>query len=225
MPAAHTPMAPSTTKKKAGATPARTTPAKPAKKPAAAKTARPAAPAVKASVKPAVKAASKRPAPASERTFVPQRPIARAMMAFDEDDVLPSGGSGVGMGFGRCGGRMLSSEVERKLCDLLSREGVAHSHSPRHFEVRLQDDTMAAYAPMIVVRGRGREGKTIVIEALDEIDPGLLEKVRAFRKLYGLEFYVSFVASEDVLDRVPVDAYDESTDVQNAAALVSRLAD
>src|SRR5690606_19224859 len=97
MPAAHTPMAPSTTKKKAGATPARTTPAKPAKKPAAAKTARPAAPAVKASVKPAVKAASKRPAPASERTFVPQRPIARAMMAFDEDDVLPSGGSGVGM--------------------------------------------------------------------------------------------------------------------------------
>jgi hypothetical protein len=89
----------------------------------------------------------------------------------------------------------------------------------------LTDESVAAYAPMIVVRGRGREGKTVVIEALDTVEPGLLDKVRAFRRLYGLEFYVSFVGTEELLDDVPVDAYDEATDVQNAVALVSRLAD
>lgn len=212
-------MAPTTTKKKAGTTPAPNdtpkTSNKTSKKPAAAKSG-PGTTARKRS-----KQRAKNGAPLNAQPVA----VARAMMAFDDDDVLPSGGSGSGLGYGRCGGRMLSSRVERLLCDLLSRDGVAHSHHPRHFEVRMADETVAAYAPMIVVRGRGREGKTVVIEALDEIEPGLLDKVRAFRKLYGLEFYVSFVGSEELLDEVPIDAYDEATDVQNAVALVSRLAD
>ncbi len=240
-------MAPSTSKKKSGPPPALHDAAKPVKKPVAAKSAgaktSPVRPATtKAVDKPAGRStnvkstartvpsspvprtrAARRPNAATS-VATSERPISRALMAFDDDDVLPSGGSG-SAGYGRCGGRMLSSQVERLLCDLLSREGVAHSHSPRHFEIQLDDERMAAYAPMIVVRGRGREGKTIVIEALDEIEPGLLEKVRAFRKLYGLEFYVSFVGSEELLDEVPIDAYDESTVVQNVSALVSRLAD
>ncbi len=241
-------MAPSTSKKKPGPAPALTDAAKPVKKPAAAKSAgaktSPARPATtKAVDKPADRSAnakspartaagspnpktrSTRRSTAATSVAMSDRPISRALMAFDDDDVLPSGGSGGGVGYGRCGGRMLSSKVERLLCDLLSRDGVAHSHSPRHFEIQLDDQQMAAYAPMIVVRGRGREGKTIVIEALDEIEPSLLEKVRAFRKLYGLEFYVSFVGSEELLDEVPIDAYDESTVVQNVSALVSRLAE
>lgn len=232
-------MATSTPKKKAGFAPASDNLAKPAKKSTPAKRA-PAASTRPAAAKADVRAASK-PATARSRAGDKTRTgkratpssslratsdgVSRALMAFDDDDVLPSGGSGQGLGFGRCGGRMLSSRVERQLCDMLSREGVAHSHSPRHFEIKLEDDSMAAYAPMIVVRGRGREGKTIVIEALDQIEPSLLQKVRAFRKLYGLEFYVSFVGSEELLDEVPIDVYDESTVVQNVAALVSRLAD
>jgi hypothetical protein len=211
-------MAPSTTKKKAGAAPASTTTpratARVSKKPATAKSGD----------------TSKRSKSRTKRNGAAITPlgatgVARAMMAFDDDDVLPSGGSGSGVGYGRCGGRMLSSKVERLLCDLLSRDGVAHSHHPRHFEVKLVDGAVAAYAPMIVVRGRGREGKTVVLEALDQIEPSLLDKVRAFRRVYGPEFYVSFVGSEELLDEVPIDAYDEATDVQNAGALVSRLAD
>ncbi|MEZ5966229.1 MAG: hypothetical protein R3F56_20500 [Planctomycetota bacterium] len=209
-------MASSTTKKKVGPAPAPTNTPKNVKKPAAAK-----------SPVGSLRKRSKTPAKSDKRTGMPLQPatVARAMMAFDDDDVLPSGGSGAGVGYGRCGGRMLSSRVERLLCDLLSREGVAHSHHPRHFEVRLEDESVAAYAPMIVVRGRGREGKTVVIEALDAVEPGLLDKVRAFRRSYGLEFYVSFVGSEELLDEIPLDVYDEATDVQNAVALVSRLAD
>ncbi len=201
---------PTNTAKKKVKSPSRTA-TKPVAKPAASKK------------KPAQKPASAK----SRATIAPTKvsPLPRAMMAFDDDDVLPSGGSALGMGFGRCGGRMLASQVERQICDLLSRDGVAHSHHPRHFEVTLAEGSIAAYPPMIVVRGRGREGKTVVIEALDEIDMPLLEKIAAFRKQYGLEFYVSFVAGEEVLDQVPFDAYDEATDVLNLPALVGRLAD
>lgn len=217
-------MAPNTAKKKTTA-PARTS--KPARKPAAKSV--PASkpemtkPEAKDKDKKVGKPVAKRPEPPESPRSV--APVARAMMAFDDDDVLPSGGSAQGMGYGRCGGRMLSSKTERLLCDLLSRDGVTHSHHPRHFEVQMEGGTMAAYAPMIVVRGRGREGKTIVIESVDSIDANLLEKVRAFRRQYGLEFYVSFVANEEILDEIPVDAYDEATEVQSAAALVSRMAD
>ncbi len=184
--------------------------------------------ATKAVAKPAgKKRVSAKPASAKARSnFVPASgPPPRAMMAFDDDDVLPSGGSAQGFGFGRCGGRMLASQVERQICDLLSRDGVAHSHHPRHFEITLAEGSIAAYPPMIVVRGRGREGKTVVIEAMDAIDAPLLDKIRAFRKQYGLEFYLSFVASEEILDQVPFDVYDEATEVLNLAALIGRLAD
>src|SRR5262245_49749100 len=85
-------------------------------------------------------------APPVEDSFVP-----RATTGFDEDDVLLSGGGSRGAGFGRCGGRVLSSRIEQTVCDKLSRAGVTHSHSPRHFEVQLEDGAVAAYAPMVVL--------------------------------------------------------------------------
>lgn len=151
--------------------------------------------------------------------------VPRATPGYDEDDVMLSGGSIRGIGYGRCGGRILSSRIEQTLCDKLSRTGVTHSHAPRHFEVGLADETVAAYAPMIVLRGRGREGKTVVIEAADQLDKPTLGKIAAFRRRLGLEFYVIFVAPEDVLDEVPFDVYDESCTDTDVDTLVSRLTD
>ncbi len=151
--------------------------------------------------------------------------VPRALSIGDEDDVLLSGGSVIGLSFGRCGGRLLGSRLEQVLCDRLSRHGIAHSHSPRHFEVRLGETAVAAYAPQIVLRGRGREGKTVVIEATDGFDRTILDKIVAFRRQYGMEFYITFVAPEEVLDRVPLGAYDESCTTNNLNTLISRLAE
>lgn len=151
--------------------------------------------------------------------------IPRATSGYDEDDVLLMGGGSRGAGFGRCGGRVLASHLEQVLCDQLSRVGVIHSHSPRHFEVRLEDERVGAYAPMIVLRGRGREGKTVVIEASDGLKNPVLEKIQAFRKQYGLEFYLIFVAPEGVLDEVSVSLYDESCPDTELGTLINRLAD
>jgi hypothetical protein len=149
--------------------------------------------------------------------------IPRATASFDDEDLLLAGGSS--QGYGRCGGRVLGSRLEARICDQLSAEGITHSHAPRHFEVRLDEKKVAAYAPMIVLRGRGREGKTVILEAAEELMPTLFEKIRAFRKQYGLEFYVSFVAPEELLDDVPFDAYDEATPTINLNTLISRLSD
>ena len=168
----------------------------------------------------------------SNRTRRPKNQVAavdpllpRATTGFDEDDVLLSGGGSRGAGFGRCGGRVLSSRIEQTVCDKLSRAGVTHSHSPRHFEVQLEDAAVAAYAPMVVLRGRGREGKTVVIEAADEAHGLTLSKIAAFRRRLGPEFYVIFVAPDDILDEISFDVYDEPCSTAHLDALVSRLAD
>ncbi len=147
------------------------------------------------------------------------------MGGFDEDDVLMSGGSHVGAIYGRCGGRILGSQLEQEVCDLLSRAGITHSHSPRHFEIRLNDETVAAYAPRIVLRGRGREGKSVVIETATDIAETPLEKISAFRQQYGSEFYFCFIAPEEVLDEIPISAYDEASSTVDMHTLISRLAD
>ncbi|MCA8941391.1 MAG: hypothetical protein KDB80_02425 [Planctomycetes bacterium] len=151
--------------------------------------------------------------------------IPRATSNLDDKEVLLSGGATAGTAYGRCGGRILSTRIEQQVCDILARTGVTHSHAPRHFEIRYEDERVAAYAPMIVLRVRGREGKTVVLEAADRIDEGTLGKIRAFRRQYGAEFYMCMIAPEEILDDIPLDAYDESATTEFAQNLISRLAD
>ena len=224
-----TPRAPANPASKSGSTKPRK---KAAKRTTAAKSAAPATKTPrtksKATAEP-VAAETKRPrkAPARRRASKPEpAPTPRALSAVDDKDVLLSGGSRSGTSFGRCGGRILSSRIEQEVCDLLSRAGVTHSHAPRHFEIRYEDGkTVAAYAPMIVLRVRGREGKTVVIEAADAIDQGTIDKIRAFRTQYGAEFYMCMIAPEEILDEIPLSAYDEGATTEFAQNLISRLAD
>jgi hypothetical protein len=195
-------------------------PSKTGKKPKARRAARPKVrTTTPAKARPATTARA-RPAPLPLPGFVP-----RAMPVADDDDFLMAHGADSGAGFGRCGGRMLGSRLEQTICDRLSNAGVAHSHSPRHFEVSFEETRVAAYAPMMVLRGRGREGKSVVIEAADEVAAPILKKVIAFRKQYGPEFYVILVAPDDVLEEVPLAAYDEACAATNINTLISRLAE
>ncbi len=164
--------------------------------------------------------------PVPTRPAAPAKPviIPRGMAAVDDDDVLMAHGGG-SHGYGRCGGRLLGSRLEQTLCDRLSNAGVAHSHSPRHFEVRVNDTQVAAYAPMLVLRGRGREGKSVVVEACEDATSPILKKISAFRGQYGQEFYVILVAPDEVLDDAPVSAYDESCSATSMSTLISRLAE
>ncbi|MFT6078870.1 MAG: hypothetical protein ACJAYX_000055 [Planctomycetota bacterium] len=168
---------------------------------------------------PAPKRASRAKVQAPSTIFLP-----RAVACVDDDNPLMAHGGGGG-GFGRCGGRMLSNRLEQQLCNRLGIAGVVHSHSPRHYEIRLDETKVAAYAPMIVLRGRGREGKGVVIEAVEDAKASILTKVIAFREQYGQEFYVTLVADDEVLDEVPLSAYDEACSSTNVHTLIARLAE
>jgi len=177
-------------------------------------------------IAPATPVTSSKSAPRPKKTDTDAvERVPRAVSGFNDDDVLLSGGSIRGQGFGRCGGRVLGSRLEQQVCDLLSRQGITHSHSPRHFEVQLTDSSVAAYAPMIVLRGRGRGGKTVVIECAEELDNGVLTKIKAFREKYGPEFYLIFVAPEDIVDLIPRACYDEHSTTTDMGTLINRLAD
>ena len=103
--------------------------------------------------------------------------------------------------------------------------GVVHSHSPRHYEIRFEDNKVAAYAPMVVLRGRGREGKGVVVEAVDEPNAPILRKIVAFRAQYGTEFYVILVGADETLEEVPLASYDEACSATNLNTLIARLAE
>jgi hypothetical protein len=151
--------------------------------------------------------------------------VSRALANIDDDDALMASGGGGGAGFGRCGGRLLASRLEQDMCNRLGMAGVVHSHSPRHYEIRFDDKRVAAYAPMIVLRGRGREGKGIVIEAIDDGQAPILEKVTAFRSQYGQEFYVILVGTDEALEEAPTASHDESCSAINLNTLIARLAE
>jgi hypothetical protein len=212
-----------------------------AKKPAKAETARskPAAPKKEEKASPRKPEAGKTPAkaqPVAQRgaTKAPSRParpqpptyIPRGFQPMDdEDDVLGVHGAGHGFGYGRCGGRMLGSSLEQNVCDRLGHAGVAHSHTPRHFEVSVLEKQVAAYAPMIVLRGRGREGKSVVIETVEDLKNPILPKIVAFRRQYGQEYYVILIAPDEVLDEVPLATYDEACATTDISTLIARLAE
>lgn len=150
--------------------------------------------------------------------------VPRAVTMIDDDDVLMAHGGG-GVGYGRCGGRLLSSRLEQDLCNRLGMAGVVHSHSPRHYEIRFEDNKVAAYAPQIVLRGRGREGKGVVIEAVEDASAPILRKISSFRAQYGAEFYVILVGPDEVLEDAPLSSYDESCSSINVNTLIARLAE
>lgn len=127
--------------------------------------------------------------------------------------------------FGRCGGRVISSKMEKRVCDKLSDAGVAHCHRPRRYEVKVDEKVIAAYSPCIALRGRGREGKTAVLEVLASTDALHVKKLQAFRSLYESEFYVTLVAPGHVLDEIARDSFDEAVLPSELGSLVARLAE
>jgi len=148
--------------------------------------------------------------------------VSKRGIEFEQDFVAPPEKGKI---YGRCGGRPLLSELEQRVCQSLSRHGLAHSHAPRRFEVKLEDDKVAAYSPTMVLRGRGREGKTMVIEVLPTLSEIQIKKIKAFRQLFEAEFYVILVAPGPVLDEIFERISDDEVLPSSIESLIARLAE
>jgi hypothetical protein len=173
-------------------------------------------------------AARKRSGSETEVTPTPTRSpvdgvfVSKRGIEFERDFVAPPEKGKI---YGRCGGRPLLSELEQRICQALSKHGLAHSHAPRRFEVKLEDNKVAAYSPTMVLRGRGREGKTMVIEVLPTLSEIQIKKIKAFRKLFEAEFYVTLVAPGPVLDEIFEKITDDEVLPSSIETLVARMAE
>jgi len=143
-------------------------------------------------------------------------------LGFEEEMIAPPV---KGQTYGRCGGRPLKSPLEQRLCQRLSQAGVAHSHAPRRYEVEIEGGRLAAYSPGLVLRGRGREGKTSIIDAVALWDETTVQKIDAFRRHYSAEFYTILVAPSDIVAKLPESSYDEILLPGEIDALVARLSE
>ncbi len=148
--------------------------------------------------------------------------VSKRGIEFEQDFVAPPEKGKV---YGRCGGRPLLSELEQRVCQCLSKHGLAHSHAPRRFEVKLEDEKVAAYSPTMVLRGRGREGKTMVIEVLPTLNETQIKKIKAFRKLFDAEFFVTLVAPGPVLDEIFEKISDDEVLPSSIESLIARMAE
>ena len=113
------------------------------------------------------------------------------------------------------------SDLERTLCDELSRADVAHEHRSLHFRVGLDSGETARYDPDIVVR---RAGLLFLIAPIAVTDQEhQLEIVTRFLESHSEEIVLIVVAPEAVLEHLPPEAYDEAYTDTDAARVVARI--
>ena len=110
---------------------------------------------------------------------------------------------------GWCGGRSIKSHLEREICDLLSVKGIPHFHRPRRFQVKLKEGFVGAYSPTIIIRGKGREGKTLVIEAIEKVSQLQLKKIASFREIFSQDFFLVVITSLRCQETLPNDLADD----------------
>lgn len=114
-----------------------------------------------------------------------------------------------------------SSDIERALCEALTRDDVAHEHRSLHFRVELGDGEAVRYDPDIVVR---RGGLLFLVQSIGMQDLGRqVAIVTRFLQQHSEEIVLVLVGPEAVLKRLPPEAYDEAYADTEVPGVVARI--
>ena len=124
---------------------------------------------------------------------------------------------------GWCGGRSIKSPLEREICNFLSVKGIPHFHRPRRFQVTLNTNYVGAYSPTIIIRGKGREGKTLVIEAIEEIIPLQIKKIGSFREIFSQDFFLVVITNDKCINNLPENLADEFFNKKDLQEFIERI--
>ena len=124
---------------------------------------------------------------------------------------------------GWCGGRSLQTSLEKEVCNHLSLKGIPHFHRPRRFQVTLENDLVGAYSPAIIIRGKGREGKTLVIEVIESISNLHLKKISSFRKLFTQDFFLTVITTKKCFRNLPEGLADQIIHEKDLLEFIERI--
>jgi hypothetical protein len=127
------------------------------------------------------------------------------------------------MKLGWCGGRSIKTILERQICDLLSSKGIPHFHRPRRFQVTLEDNFVGAYSPTIIIRGKGREGKTLVIEAIEKLSTLQLKKIASFRESFKQDFFLTVISTSSCYEALPENLADHFVRDKDLQEYIERI--
>lgn len=121
-------------------------------------------------------------------------------------------------------GHMVRSHAEAALCAALEKTGLAHAHWALTFEVPAGTDHLRLYTPSILLTELKKDGRDILIEAMDSIHPGSgLRRMEALRTLQGDRYFLIIVARRPLHHRFPHDSYDALFPLEDFAPLLSFL--
>lgn len=114
--------------------------------------------------------------------------------------------------------------LEGSLCAAMAREGVDHEHRSLHFRVHSASGPDRTYEPALVAR-RGP-----VLFLLDPIEASAWSEDRrslleGFLRQHSADIVLVLVAAQDLIPRIPPEAYDEIYRPEDATAVARRIRD
>ncbi len=119
------------------------------------------------------------------------------------------------------GGHACDTQLEQFVCAEMQHQGLPHEHRSLHF--RVADDTggKADYTPAIVAR---RGSILFLVDSVESAtDRDAIHRFSSFLEQHSPELVLVLVATDDSLDRIPPEAYDEVYAASDVGKLTARI--
>ncbi len=109
-------------------------------------------------------------------------------------------------------GHIVRSHMEASLCNYLSGAVEPHIHGTPEalsFNVTIAPRRHALFVPSIILTQTKKDGRTILIEPIDSVQPGGgVRRLRGFRHGHYPDYLLIVVARRVLHHQIPDDAYD-----------------
>ncbi len=119
------------------------------------------------------------------------------------------------------GGHACDTQLEQSVCAEMQRQGLAHEHRSLHFRVADETGGTVDYMPAIVAR---RGSILFLVDSVDSAtDRDAIHRFSRFLEQHSPELVLVLVTTDDAVERVPPEAYDEVYAVSDVGRLTARI--
>lgn len=103
-------------------------------------------------------------------------------------------------------GHACRTDLEAGVCEEMRRQGLPHEHRSLRFRILDADGEEAKYEPAIVAR---RGPVLFLVEPVPSVRSRAVRQLPGFLEQHSPEIVLVVVARDDIVSRIPLEAYDE----------------
>ncbi len=119
------------------------------------------------------------------------------------------------------GGHACDSQLEQSVCAEMQRQGLPHEHRSLHFRVADETGGKADYTPAIVAR---RGSILFLVDSVESAtDRDAIDRFSRFLEQHSPELVLVLVTTDDAVERIPPEAYDEVYAASDVGKLTTRI--